>query len=133
MRRRGLTPEQKRQLSIFDNRTAELAAWDFTQLSKDRDAGMEMRPFWSEAEEQMLLGQAVKPTWAGMPEFDQQDESAFRTIKVHFATREAVEAFAALVNQSVTEKTKFLWYPEAEREVTHGNVEVISDEGAEAP
>src|SRR5687767_5061434 len=28
VRRSGLTPEQKRALAIFDNRTAELAEWD---------------------------------------------------------------------------------------------------------
>jgi ParB-like chromosome segregation protein Spo0J len=28
VRRRGLTPEAKRRLSLFDNRTAELADWD---------------------------------------------------------------------------------------------------------
>ena len=28
VRRRGLTPEQKRRLALFDNRTAELAEWD---------------------------------------------------------------------------------------------------------
>ena len=28
VRRRNLTPEQKRRLALFDNRTAELATWD---------------------------------------------------------------------------------------------------------
>jgi hypothetical protein len=40
VRRRGLTDEQKRALALFDNRTAELAEWDFEQLGEDRDAGL---------------------------------------------------------------------------------------------
>jgi hypothetical protein len=125
VRRRGLTTEQKRQLSMFDNRTAELAAWDFTQLSADREAGLDLRPFWTDAEEAMLLGQAVKPTWAGMPEFEQEDEMAFRTIKVHFDTQADLDAFAALVDQPINEKTKFIWFPRAVRELTR-DVRVVS-------
>jgi len=127
VRRRGLTPEQKRALSVYDNRTAELAAWDFGQLSADREAGLNMRAFWTEAEEAMLLGAAVRPAWTGMPEFDQQDEMAFRSIKVHFATQQDVDAFAALVAQAITDKTKFIWFPQAERELTR-DVGVVSDE-----
>jgi len=127
VRRRGLTLEQKRQLSMFDNRTAELAAWDFGQLNADRDAGLEMRPFWTEAEEAMLLGQAVRPTWDGMPEFEQEDETAFRTIKIHFASQADVDAFAVLVEQHITEHTKVLWYPKAIREVTR-DVGVVGEE-----
>lgn len=130
VRRRGLTPEQKRQLSMYDNRTAELATWDFSQLQGDRDAGLDLRAFWTEAEEAMLLGQAVKPSWDGMPTFDQQDEMAFRSIKVHFATQADVDAFALLVAQSITEKTKFIWFPKAERELTAG-VGVVSDDESE--
>ena len=126
VRRRGLTLEQKRQLSMYDNRTAELAAWDFGQLTADREAGLELRPFWTEAEELMLLGQAVKPSWAGMPEFDQQDELAFRTIRVHFRNQADVDAFSALVDQAFTEKTKFMWYPPEEHE-RKDDIRVVGD------
>jgi ParB/Sulfiredoxin domain len=116
VRRRGLTAEQKRSLSMFDNRTAELATWDFNQLSADKQAGLDLRPFWTEAEEAMLLGQAVKPSWGGMPEFEMQDENAFRSILVHFASQADVDAFAALIGQTFTDKTKFIWHPAVERD-----------------
>jgi len=35
VRRRGLTPEQKRALAMYDNRTAELAEWNLPQLQAD--------------------------------------------------------------------------------------------------
>lgn len=50
VRRSGLTPEQKRSLAIYDNRTAELAEWDWAQLDADRAAGLELEP-WFSAEE----------------------------------------------------------------------------------
>jgi len=40
VRRTGLTPEQKKRLALFDNRTAELAEWDTDQLKIEFDAGL---------------------------------------------------------------------------------------------
>jgi hypothetical protein len=50
VRRRNLTPEQKRALAMFDNRTGELAEWDGTQLADDRAHGLELSPFFDENE-----------------------------------------------------------------------------------
>jgi len=46
VRRRGLTPEQKRALAMFDNRTGELATWDVQQLAADLQTGMDLQPFF---------------------------------------------------------------------------------------
>lgn len=54
VRRRNLTPEQKRAMAIFDNRTAELAEWNATQLEADRAAGLGLQPFWTPDEETAL-------------------------------------------------------------------------------
>lgn len=53
--------------------------------------------------------------WEGMPEFEQEDEMPYRTIYVHFENDDAAEEFAALIGQSITDKTKYLWYPEQKR------------------
>ena len=42
VRRRNLTPEQKKRLAYFDNRTAELADWNIEQLLEDRDNGLDL-------------------------------------------------------------------------------------------
>jgi hypothetical protein len=55
VRRRGLSDAQKRDLGIYDNRTAELAAWDVTQLAADQKAGLDLKPFFFDAELQALL------------------------------------------------------------------------------
>lgn len=56
VRRVGLTAEQKRALAIYDNRTAELAEWNWDQLHADKEAGLSLQPFWSEDEEVKVLG-----------------------------------------------------------------------------
>jgi ParB-like chromosome segregation protein Spo0J len=43
VRRRGLTPEQKRALAIFDNRTAELATWNIRNWRRTRRTGSTSR------------------------------------------------------------------------------------------
>lgn len=50
VRRRGLTPQQKRDLSMYDNRVAELAEWDPGQIGKDAAGGLELQAFFTDAE-----------------------------------------------------------------------------------
>lgn len=53
--------------------------------------------------------------WQGMPAFEQEDQTAYRTIHVHFADDESVADFARLLGQRVTDKTKYVWHPEQHR------------------
>jgi hypothetical protein len=52
--------------------------------------------------------------WRGMPEFVSDDLRPYRTLPVHFATKEDMDAFAKFVGQPITKITKCIWYPEAE-------------------
>lgn len=52
--------------------------------------------------------------WAGMPEFTQDDQTSWKQVIVHFNTPEDLEAFAKLVGQTLTPKTRSIWFPEAE-------------------
>lgn len=65
VRRRNLTPEQKRALALYDNRTAELAEWNPEQLEADHAAGLEFRPFWTAEEEAELL--KITPEFGPVP------------------------------------------------------------------
>ena len=60
------------------------------------------------------IGEAWEKHWHGMPEFVQRDLSPFKTIYVHFETREDMQAFAELVSQRIGLNTRSIWYPEAE-------------------
>ena len=50
VRRTGLSPDEKRALAIYDNRTGELSKWDADQLMDDRLHKLPLRPFFDEAE-----------------------------------------------------------------------------------
>ena len=49
--------------------------------------------------------------WKDMPEFIQEDLSSFRKIVLHFRNQEDVDAFAKLINQTLTPKQKSTWFP----------------------
>jgi|GEM_PF-1494603 len=50
--------------------------------------------------------------WKGMPEFKQGDQSPFKTLTIHFKNEEDMDKFAKLINQKITNKTKYAWFPE---------------------
>lgn len=62
----------------------------------------------------------VDPQWAekwkGMPAFESHDQMPWKTLDVHFRSREDQQLFAALVQQKLTDKTKCIWYPEQQRQ-----------------
>ena len=63
VRRSGLSAEQKRELAIYDNRTAELAEWDWERLAQDKTEGLALEPWWTPEELQL-------PTVAGRTDPD---------------------------------------------------------------
>lgn len=52
-----------------------------------------------------------KEHWVGMPEFISNDCNPFRTIMIHFEDKEAVEIFKKFIGQTITEDTKYLYFP----------------------
>ena len=70
VRRTGLSADQKRELAIYDNRSAELAEWDIEQLRADVNAGLALEPFFFEDELANLLKVAAPPA-GGFPAVDE--------------------------------------------------------------
>jgi len=58
VRRTGLTENQKRELAIYDNRTAELADWDAKQLLEDANNNVDLSSFFYDEELKSILDQA---------------------------------------------------------------------------
>lgn len=58
VRRSGLTDEQKKKLALFDNRTAELATWDPSQIAADLEAGLDLSGMFYPEELSAILEQA---------------------------------------------------------------------------
>lgn len=77
VRRRGLSAEQKRDLAIYDNRTAELAEWNAEQLQADLDAGLSLQPWFSEKEQ---AGMGLKTDGGGAGGADATIQESFQVI-----------------------------------------------------
>jgi hypothetical protein len=61
-----------------------------------------------------LLGDEEQKTpydWDDMPAYKQEEFEAYHTLNVRFRNEEDVIAFAKLLEQSVSNKTKAIWYP----------------------
>ena len=52
--------------------------------------------------------------WQGMPKFSQDDLMPDSNVIVNFACESDRQAFAKLLEQALTPKTKSVWYPKAE-------------------
>jgi hypothetical protein len=58
----------------------------------------------------------IEEHWKGMPDYQHEDLTSYRKIIVHFRNEGDVKAFSELVNQELTDKTRFVWYPKADIE-----------------
>lgn len=115
-----------RAYAIADNRTSDLSRFDGGLLAEALSeiidgVGLDAVGFTQVELERLLDGPVLPPTdanaeWQGMPQFDQQDKTAYRHIVMNFRSDEDVAKFGELIGQSVTEKTRSLWYPAAEIE-----------------
>tara|TARA_R100001594_G_scaffold150671_1_gene213371 strand:+ start:605 stop:1234 length:630 start_codon:yes stop_codon:yes gene_type:complete len=107
---------------IADNRTGELAVWDeaklleiMNMLQVDETIDEVVTGFSPVDLDQ--LGVAFDSTdimeeWQGMPEFDQEDKTAYRSITVHFHNEEAIKDFEEKLELSLPKKAKYIWLPE---------------------
>lgn len=52
-----------------------------------------------------------KEEWVNMPEFLQGEQKPYKEIIIRFPSEEDLNAFAELIKQKLTLKTKSIWYP----------------------
>lgn len=112
-----------REYAYLDNRAAKVGLqWDVLRVAEDLRAGIDLDSMFFDWELDKVLGKAgdepfdVQKAWQGMPEFEQEKQNIFHTIKVHFQTPEDLQDFARLVEQTVTPKTTSICYPPKVRE-----------------
>lgn len=106
-----------RRYAYRDNRASEVSLnWSTEQLLEDINAGVDLSKMFTGNELNVLLAEINGVNnpygeWVGMPEFEQETIKLFHSIKLNFETEEAMIEFAKLVNQTITDKTTFIYYP----------------------
>jgi len=111
------------RILLADNRTNDLASYNETELNsilKDlaESTGLAGTGYDGDDLDQLITDEDfdANAEWTGMPEYTQDDQRAYQTIKVHFINEEDRQAFADLIGQPLTEKTRSIWHPRQERE-----------------
>lgn len=109
------------------NRTNELGGWekaDLAQILADQAAagGLDGTGFDAEDVDTLLRQLSYEnlppndpnKEWQGMPEFEITDDK-YKSLIIHFLSKDDVEDFSELIKQSITEKTKSIWFPAKEK------------------
>lgn len=110
-----------RRYSFLDNQSGLQMAWDVAQVARHAAEGTNLTGVFYDWELDKMVGNvpdlAADPStlWQGMPEFNQQDATAFFSLKIHFNTQADLDAFAQLVGQKINPETKYIYYPPLER------------------
>lgn len=111
------TDAKAKRLALLQNRVGQTNLdWDAQVLAELAEQGVELDDLFSTTELSLLLNDyeaANDPNaeWKGMPEFEQDDQSAWKTIKVHFDSEKDLLEFAKRLGQTVTDKTRYIWFP----------------------
>jgi len=103
----GLTEQQQIEYRILNNKTAEIAEWDFEILEADFTT--------EQLNEFGFFGKGVNDVYSeyiGMPEYNNEDKTAFRDIIVHFPNQDSVDKFSKLLECIITDKTRYIWFPQ---------------------
>lgn len=122
----GWTEVQVRAFRLQANRSASWAQWDNEKLAAEIQAlkvesfELDLTGFDIEELERLLVFDPNQQhgendphaEYKGMPEFQNQDQTPIKDLIVHFATIEDLNRFAALVKQPISQKTKYIWFPE---------------------
>lgn len=107
-----LTDIQIKKYRLLDNKLAELAENNIENIKLELDELQDI-----ELNELFFNEQIdINKTWEWMPEFNQEDKTAYKSIIIHFKWENEYKDFSKLINQNLTDKTKSVWYPKIEIE-----------------
>lgn len=106
-----LDSERGRSLALADNATSKV------NLDWDADAIQQISEQWDIKPEDWGIKADFgennpEEEWEGMPDYSGEDKMGEKQIIVHFKTMQDFEHFCMLINQVVSEKAKYIWFPE---------------------
>ena len=115
---------------IADNKTNEYSDWDYSALNKeftdllDNNYELDNLGFDEHELESLITFEDANTKWLdqdaewqGMPEYDHDDNTPFRSMIMHFMNKKDLETFLKLIKQDATEKTRWLYFPRQEKQV----------------
>jgi hypothetical protein len=120
---RKLTDQEIIEANLRLNKN--LGDWDFDMLA-NFDEEMLKDVGWQQFEINQIFQLNMddpNKEWSNMPEFE-SEENMFKTLKIHFETEKDYESFKKIVDQKITNDTKYIWYPEKKR----GNRNTVQQE-----
>ena len=88
---------------------------EILDVNKPEDTSGDLSAFLDE-ETELPQTDGWKEHWQGMPDFHQEEKKPYKKLNVCFQTKEDFDAFRKLLGQTMTEKTKTIWYPPYDRE-----------------
>ena len=106
-----------REMALADNRTGEVnLSWDtdvLAEIGQEVDLGAWFMPEEMAAWDVEGIPGDVDPRelWEGMPEFQQENQDCYMSIKVNIETPDDLYKLAELLGQKITENTKWINYP----------------------
>lgn len=119
---RPLTKREWQEFTVMMHE-GTVAEWDFDMLANWEGVDVGDLVEWGfEAWQLGGVGEGdnIDELWRGMPEFEQDDCGPVKTISIHFAATSDIATFSELIEQNITDKTKYIWYPEQERKNLKG-------------
>tara|TARA_R100000697_G_scaffold70251_1_gene82681 strand:- start:6257 stop:6901 length:645 start_codon:yes stop_codon:yes gene_type:complete len=127
-----LSPEKIKAYRIADNKLNEGSNWDYGLLHREfgdlLDVNFDLQKLGFETNEleaiitfdgntDIYKASEAFEEWNEMPTFEHDNNKPYRTLYVHFYTEEQVQKFSKLIDQPITEKTKYLYIPPLEKKV----------------
>jgi len=109
----GLNEDQKNLFLLMDNKVNE-SPWiaENVKFVFDNINPMEFSKFEMTFDDYFQLDPGGdEDDWKGMPEFLQESEESYQRIIMNFIKKEDVSKFAALIKQSISPRTRSMWYP----------------------
>ena len=109
----NLTEEQKNAYMVLDNKSYEAGDWDLDLLNTLKEE--------SELLEDILGfdidNQEIEDQWTEALGYENEKQINSKIdIIVHFKNENDRKEFAKLIEQKITEKTKYIWFPKVENE-----------------
>lgn len=120
---KDLTDAETLALLARDNALSDMSTNDPVKLKaisvelEKMDVKIERMGYNMQQIKNMQPGPSQSPEelWEGMPAFEQEENNGARRIVVHFQTLSDVDKFAELIGQKITDKARYIWFPQQEK------------------